>query len=311
MTPDEDSARRLAELTRRWRDDLTAWAIPDHITAAVTQSPWVLPTQVFARRADHLSSQPAGVSFDRAWAALDPPGTVLDIGSGAGAASLPLAPRTTELTAVDASEPMLDLLAERAAARGLTLRRVHGTWPDISGEVPVADVVTCHHVLYNVADIGPFVAALTAHARRLVVVETTVTHPLVSLNDLWLKFHGLVRPQGPTGADILAILAASGIECRSQTWRRPGGPDYPSMAELVDVTRRRLCLPPERAADVEAALIEAGVDPVRPADLGSSGRDVLTIWWRGGGQDLGHDGPADLAARASCCRDDEITVTRG
>lgn len=263
MTPDQGSASRLAGLTRRWRDDLAAWAIPAHITAAVTESPWVLPTQVFARRADQVSSQPAGVSFERAWAALDPPGSVLDVGSGPGAASLPLAPRTTGLTAVDPSEPMLDLLAQRAAARGLPLRRVRGTWPLASGEVPVADVVTCHHVLYNIPDIEPFVTALTERARRLVVVETTIVHPLVSLNDLWRTFHGLVRPQGPAGADLLAILAAMGIESRSQTWRRPGGSDYPSMAELVDVTRRRLCLPPERAGDVEAALVEAGVDPAR------------------------------------------------
>jgi hypothetical protein len=42
----------LRNLLDRWRDDLAAWAIPGHITAAVADSPWVLPRQVFARRAD-------------------------------------------------------------------------------------------------------------------------------------------------------------------------------------------------------------------------------------------------------------------
>jgi hypothetical protein len=136
-------------------------------------------------------------------------------------------------------------------------------------------------VTYNVADIEPFLAALTAAARRIVVVEMTAAHPLAMLNPLWLRFHELVRPEGPTAGDVLAILAAMRVSATSQRWQRPGGRDYESFAELTDVTRRRLCLPPERAADVAEALADLGVDPDRPADLGSSGRDVVTIWWPG------------------------------
>ncbi len=278
------SHAELAGLLRRWNDDLASWAIPEHILAAVPDSPWVLPGQVFARRADQLAAAPAGPSFERAWAALDPPGTVLDVGSGAGAACLPLLARTTSLTAVDADERMLALLAERTDARGAQARRVRGQWPQVASEVPVADVVTCHHVLFNVPDLAPFVTALTSHARRLVVVETASSHPMTSLNQLWLRFHGLRRPDRPTGDDLLAILRAMDLDISSQRWQRPGGPDYGSLDELTDVTRRRLCLPADRAGEVADALIEAGVDPAHPLDLGSSGRDVLTIWWKGGGQ---------------------------
>jgi SAM-dependent methyltransferase len=289
----------LADLLRRWRDDLAAWAIPEHITAAVAESPWVLPGQVFARRADQMSADPYGPSFEHAWAALDPPGSVLDVGSGPGAACLPLLSRTTALTAVDANDAMLGALAERAAARGMTARCVPGQWPLIAPQVPVADVVTCHHVLYNVPDLAPFVAALTSHARRLVVVETTSVHPLTSLNDLWLRFHGLRRPERPNGSDLVAILGAMDLDIGNVAWRRPGGPDYASFAELVDVTRRRLCLPPERADDVGTALVEAGIDPAHPQDLGSSGRDVVTFWWRGRAGNSASAALADLAARPS------------
>src|SRR5262249_58555239 len=85
----------LTELLDRWREDLAAWAIPEHITAGVAESPWVLPRQVFARRADRLRRDPRGPPFERACEALHPPGSVLDVGSGAGAACLPLAPRPT------------------------------------------------------------------------------------------------------------------------------------------------------------------------------------------------------------------------
>jgi SAM-dependent methyltransferase len=279
MTSDGNGAARLPVLLQRWRSDLAAWAIPEHITAAVAQSPWVLPREVFARRADRLAAAPSGPSFERAWAALDPPGSLLDIGAGAGAACLPLLPRCAGLTAVDSQPDMLELLSRRAIAAGITPRLITGTWPDVAAEAGKADVVTCHHVSYNVPDIEPFLAALTSAARRLVVLEMTAAHPLVSLNQLWLRFHGLIRPSGPTADDLLAILAAMGVRAASKRWQRPGGPDYESFAELTDVTRRRLCLPPERADEVGQALAESGIDPEHPVDLGTSGREVVTIWW--------------------------------
>jgi SAM-dependent methyltransferase len=274
-------AADLPDLLDRWRADLAAWAIPDSITAAVAESPWVLPRQVFARRADRVTAAPAGPSFERAWAALDPPGSVLDVGSGAGAACLPLLPRVTSLTAVDADADMLEQLSQRAAAAGVAAHAVLGRWPETAALAGPADVVTCHHVLYNVAEIAPFVTALTGAARRVVVAEMTAQHPLVSLNDLWLKFHGLRRPVSPTAADLVEILASMGLQAGHQAWRRPGGRDYASFDELVDVTRRRLCLPPGRTAEVAGALVESGVDPEHPVDLGSSGREVVTIWWDG------------------------------
>ncbi len=109
----------------------------------------------------------------------------------------------------------------------------------------------------------------------------TAQHPLVSLNALWLRFHGLRRPLSPTAADLIQILEGMGLRPGHETWRRPGGRDYASFAELADVTRRRLCLPRERTAEVADALADEGIDPENPEDVGSSGRDVVTIWWDG------------------------------
>ncbi len=282
MTESERGAGpRLGELMARWREDLAAWAIPERIISAVDESPWALPADVFARRADRSATTPEGPSFEEAWAALDPPGSVLDVGAGAGAASLPLLPRCTTLTAVDADERMLTLLAERAEAAWHHVSRVTGRWPEVAPLVPVADVVTCHHMFYNVPDLDEVVRALTSHARRRVVAEVSAVHPLTSLNPLWLRFHGLVRPERPTGEAILVILEAMGLRVQVRRWHSPGGPDYGSFAEMTDITRRRLCLPPSRAAEVAGALAEQGVTEEHPADPGSFCRDVLTFWWDG------------------------------
>jgi len=271
----------LTGLLERWRDDLAAWAIPEHISSAVTESPWVLPRQVFARRADRLRRNPAGPSYERAREALDPAGTLLDVGAGAGAACLPLASDIAALTAVDTDAQMLELLAERAAPLGVATRLVCGRWPDVARQTVPADVVTCHHVTYNVPDIEPFITALTSHAHRRVVVEMATVHPLSALNWLWLRFHGITRPQAPTAMDLLAILSAMGLRAGHTGWNRPAERDYATESELVEVTRRRLCLPPERASDVAAALRGLGPPPGGPGDLGSSGREVVTMWWEG------------------------------
>lgn len=271
----------LTELLGQWQANLAAWAIPEHITSAVADSPWVLPREVFARRADRLRETPAGPSYEREREALAAPGSVLDVGAGAGAACLPLMPAMTGLTAVDTDEAMLGMLAQRAAVARLNAEVINGRWPDVAPEVPPADLVTCHHVVYNVPDLAPFLAALTSHARRRVVAELTEVHPLASLNPLWLRFHGLERPSGPAATDVLRILAAMGVQARHTEWSRPAEADYHSVAELVEVTRRRLCLPPERAGEVEAALQDLAGGAEHLADLGTSSRNVVTIWWEG------------------------------
>jgi len=270
-----------AELLERWRSDLESWAIPTEILAATPESPWVLPRQLFIRRAEHRSEASAGPSYQRAWEALANPGLVLDVGAGAGAACHPLVPRATAMTAVDSDRDLLSVLVDNADRLGKAVLPVCGRWPDVAGEVEPADVVTCHHVLYNVADLGPFVAALTSHARRLVVVELTARHPLTALNPLWERFHGLVRPNVPTACDALAVLEELGLAPGHEVWSRSGEPDHGTFEDLVEVTRRRLCMGPGRAGEVASALRELGAEGDRAAELRSPGSELVTIWWSG------------------------------
>ncbi|HLT10156.1 MAG TPA: class I SAM-dependent methyltransferase [Micromonosporaceae bacterium] len=265
----------------RWRDALEAWAIPEEITSRVQGSPWVLPVDVFGRRADHSLAQPSGVSYEVAAGALPPNGTVLDVGAGAGAASLPLArwAGATQIIAVDANESMLDAFRQRAAQVGVEVTTVLGRWPDVADQTPVADVVVCHHVFYNVPDLAEFALALDAHARTRVVVELPEAHPLRPLNPLWLRMHNLRRPDRPTVADAVAVLREAGIRPQLRVWPRPERPEYPSFDELVAVTAQRLCLPPERSEELAAALLELGVDPDHPRDLSPAGDNLVTVWW--------------------------------
>jgi hypothetical protein len=194
------------------------------------------------------------------------------VGCGAGAASLPLVPPATALTGLDSSAEMLRSFAAEATVRSVPYGVVEGRWPDVAGLVPPADLVVCHHVLYNVPDLVDSVAELTAHARRRVVVELTERHPLAELAPLWRRFHGLQRPSGPDADLAVEVISETGVAVREERWERP--PRTMPVAERVAITRRRLCLTPDRDEEVAAA-----IDALAPP----APRQVRTLWWAGEG----------------------------
>lgn len=271
------------QLFERWRRDLSGWGIPDAILASAPEEPWVFPKGVFAARARRQVVDRAGPSYRRAAEALPRGGTVLDVGSGAGAASVPLAGVASRITAVDTDPAMLSALADLAA--GLEgdhaeVVAVTGRWPDVAPEVSPADVVCCHHVLYNVMDLRPFVEALTDHARVRVVVEMTQRHPVEPMNPLWVRFHGLERPEGPGWEDAVAAIGSLGNDVGVEEWDAAPLHVYETFDEMVAYHRRRLCLPASRDREVAEALVELGTDPEHPVGLGQ-GRPVMTLWWPG------------------------------
>src|SRR4029453_8044190 len=90
-----------------WQAELAAWAIPEEILASVPDSPWELPVGLFRSRADEARTRTPPPSGRGAAGCLPAGGTVLDVGPGGGAASLPLAGKAARLVAVDESAGML------------------------------------------------------------------------------------------------------------------------------------------------------------------------------------------------------------
>ena len=263
----------MAGAAQRWADELAAWEIPTEILDAAPESPWGFPPALFARGAAERAASAGADSPSRQRAAevLPAGGSVLDVGSGGGAASLALVPPAGMLVAVDQSEELLESFSGAADRLAVAHHEVRGTWPEMAGEVDAADVVVCHHVLYNVADLVPFATALTDHARMRVVVELTARHPQVELNHLWQELHGLDRPSGPTAGDAQAVLVEAGLHVHAEEFERPSLWAGLDRAEFVAFARRRLCVGPERDPEIDALLED---------DAGPPG-EVVTLWWEG------------------------------
>lgn len=263
----------------RWREALAEWAIPDETLASAPESPWSFPPEIFAHRARHADEDDTAARRV-ALEALGTGGTVLDVGAGAGAASIPLAPPADEIVAVDPSRELLDAFEEIASRRSIPLRTIEGSWPEVAPKTPLCDVVVCHHVLYNVLDLAPFARELTARARRRVIVEISAEHPLRWMADLWTRFHDLERPTEPTADTAEAALREAGIDPRreDEVVERSGG-GFPGRAAAVSQVRRMLCLTPDRDPEVERALGDRLREGLGGWAFGPAERRIVTLWW--------------------------------
>ena len=255
----------------RWAELLSGWGLPQAILDQAPESPWGHAPRRFAVD-ETLDRDTTSARWARE---VLPPegGTVVDVGCGGGRSSLTLAPPASELIGVDRSGAMLDEFVQAATLAGVARRTVHGSWPEVADVTPVADVVVCHHVLYDVQDVIPFVIALTEHAQLAVVIEIPTRHPMSAWSPAFQHFWQLERPDGPTHRDLVAVLDELGLQPEFTTSPRPALPTFAADPDLfVPMARRRLCLGADREEEL-AAWLEA--NPLPWPDT------VATIRWPG------------------------------
>lgn len=232
-----------------WAEKLADWTIPQHVLERAPRSPYVHDPATFAvdETLDRsvLSAEVARSVLPKSG------GSVLDVGCGGGRAAMSLVPPAERVVGVDQDPLMLESFTQAAAAVGALSKTIEGNWPDVAVDTPTADVVACHHVAYNVADIEPFVAALTGRARLAVVLVVPIRHPMSAWNDVWRRFWNIERPNGPTSDDFAAVLDEMGIA--AERWEMPRPPlarHTSDEASRVSGTLRRLCLGEDRTDEV-------------------------------------------------------------
>jgi ubiquinone/menaquinone biosynthesis C-methylase UbiE len=260
------------ELAARWRERLDSWAIPPEIMAKAPVDPWGHCPARFATRTDRALEEPDdGPTTTRLIEAMGERATLLDVGAGTGASSLPLHERISMLYAVDPSPGMLSELTLRADKLGVPLTAIEGSWPEVADQAPVADVAISAHVIYNVPDLADFLRALDAHATRRVVLELSHRHPMSWMERLWQHFHGVDRPVRPVAEDCVALAAALGYAVQVEEREAPLE-RFASLEELAASACQRMCLDPARSEEIGATALELGMWPL-PRER------WVTIWW--------------------------------
>jgi SAM-dependent methyltransferase len=243
---------------------------PQTIVDASPEPGATLEPEMFRWRPEQDAERPVRPSRRRALEALPDAGSVLDVGVGGGASSLGLAPTVSSITGVDRLPGMLELFESSARVAGVVPSAVLGSWPDVADQVQPVDVAVCHHALYGVAEIEPFVRALTDRARHRVVLELSADPPLRRLNPLWKAFHGIERPDWPVADEAQAVLDAMGLAVAREDTVEPARTQDVT-AELVAFARRRLHVGADRDAEIEGFL-RTTPPPTQT---------IVALWWPG------------------------------
>ena len=262
------NSAELDTLLAQWRTDLGSWVIPQEILDQAEVPPWIHPVELFTIETEIADS----FSHTTARSALSEGDSVVDIGCGGGVASMALIPPAGTVIGVDNDQAMLDQYALAATRYGAHHRELLGTWPAVADEVPEADVVVCHHVAFNVPEIGPFLQQLDWHARNRVVIEMPMFHPMSRLSPMWKHFWNLDRPTAPSAHDLVAIARELGFDAQLEVWVDSvswGSRNVKSDDQRLALARRRLCLNEDRSDELASYLAEHPEAQV----------ELATIWW--------------------------------
>jgi SAM-dependent methyltransferase len=179
--------------------------------------------------------------------------TWLDIGAGAGRYALPLALHVRQVIAVEPSNGMRRALRAGIAEHDIpNLRVVAAGWPaavDELGSPPVADTALIAHVGYDIEDIGPFLDAMEAAARRRCVALLNDTSPASVADPFWPLIHGEARVPLPALPELLELLRARGREPRVRKVERSPR-TFDSVPALVGFLRRQLFIAEDGEKDL-------------------------------------------------------------
>lgn len=266
----------------RWREKLDAWALPEWLLAQAEESPYGWPQFLWRRRSEMAESETETPTRRVLASLLGERGALLDVGAGRGRVSLPLAREGHRLVVVEPDAGMAAGFREDAGRWGVEARLIEGRWPVVADQVGPVDVALSAHVVYDVADIVPFLSAMSQVAGTGVVIEMSASHPWSDLAPLYRLLHGLDRPAGPTVEDLAEVVREGlGVTPEMESWERPGHVWFTDWDEILEFYGRRLVIRPgERAARLRPLLEPLVVEDEGRLTVGDDRRRLATLWWR-------------------------------
>lgn len=262
------------EARERWRHAVESWATPLHLLDVDDGIPFAARLPLLANRTAEGDATPTAAAVEHLGTAS---GSVIDVSIGAERIVAELARRGHRVTAVCSG------LDEARRIGGVSrVTTLVGEWPVVSSNAGLHDVAVSTHAAFDTPAIGPFVEALTRTARRGVVLEVTVKHPMAALGKYVTALHGHELPKRPTLDDLVAAVAeVTGTAPFVERWRAPAAPRFDDLTDLLLFYRRVLLITPEQSIEA-SGLLEAGATRCDDGRLvlGSRERDMATIWWR-------------------------------
>ena len=179
---------------------------------------------------------------------------------------MPLALRCRQVTAVEPSPSMVDVLESQAREHGIAnLSVVQSRWED--AEVEAADVTLSVHVLYVIQEIELFIRKMEAHSRVKALVALYEAAPQSQIYSLWEQIHGSKRLALPSAPHFREVLDEMEVDYSENRLPAPSPRGFDSPEHALEQIGRRLYL-------AEDDTKQQGVGPA-PGDRAGGGRRDL------------------------------------
>jgi SAM-dependent methyltransferase len=190
-----DAWRRRVSANREQAERLREGTPPRDFYAAVASDFRADPRRTYEPALDALR------------ALVQPGETWVDVGAGGGRYALPLALLAKRVIAVEPSEGMRKVLQTGMTEHGISNVEIVPSRFPMQG-APVADVALMSHIGYDIEEIGPFLDAVEASARRLCVAVLVSPSPPYLAAPFWPPIHGEPRIALPGLSEFLVLLLA-------------------------------------------------------------------------------------------------------
>ncbi len=195
-----------------------------------------------------------GVLLDKVQKYLNERSTVLDIGAGTGAFTIPIAQKAGEVTAIEPSAEMSKQL--RSKAEGLTnIHIIDKRWQDVNiGEIGRHDLVLAAHSLYGIVDIGAELKKMLSTAKTQLCIITRVGQ-VNFYADIWQRFKEEEYHPLPSFIYLYNVLYELGIPANVEVIRAPRDQVYSDIEQAAKHWMDRLDLLPEKEDELRVYLL--------------------------------------------------------
>ncbi len=215
---------------------------------------------------------------------LDENDTVLDLGCGEGSITLPIAKKVREVTGIDSSVKMLELLNQRANQQGITnVHTIHEPLEDISyDELGSYDVVLASRSLNGIIPIKETLETMNKIANKYVFITLFGPNNWKIENE-FLEYIGKTPHEFPGYNYLFNILFNMGIYANIEKLNIKAYREYDSIDDAMDNGKFRLDL----LSDEEKTKLKEYLGRILKKDP-ETGKlynikdkaDWILIWWK-------------------------------
>jgi ubiquinone/menaquinone biosynthesis C-methylase UbiE len=228
---------------------------------------------------EHMAQMQAVTDLQLSGIRLQPDYTVLDIGAGTGRVAIPVAKRVKQVTAIDFSRKMLDILksnAERAGANNISCINERWEALEVGRNISPHDVVIAS-LSFNMIDLEKELKKMDAVARKRVYLFMSASKWMDT--ELQKTLYGSVIHTGADHIYIFNILYDLGILANVEVWSYDSVMHYASLDDAVSKFMELYRLSPKDESALRGYLRGILMEDAHELCF-TRKRKLAMIWWK-------------------------------